>query len=145
MASAFSTATKVDILTEYLSGRTLKVMLLDTSYTPDPDHSFASSLTSAEIDVTGYTRGFGNSARKTLASVSITADNTNNVAVLDAADLTWGSAGGTTDDDVAYVAIIEEVTSDADSPIWCVLDNADVTTNGFDLTVAWPANGILRW
>jgi hypothetical protein len=124
---------------------TLKVMLVGSGYTPDKDHSFADSITggtSKELSGTGYTGGFGGSGRKALASKAVTKDDSANVAYLDAADLTWTAIDAGT---VAYLAVIKEVTSDADSPILCIVDvEPNVVTNGGDYTVTWAADGVFK-
>lgn len=127
-----------------LTSDTIKVMLVNTSYVPDKDHNFVSSITSGvtkELSGTGYTGGFGGSGRKTLASKTISQDDTNDIAYFDAADVTWtGINAGT----IGWIAVIKEITSDADSPILAVLDPADLATNGGDITAAWPTDGLFK-
>lgn len=128
----------VDLLTD-----TLKVMLVNGSYTPNKDHNFASSLNTYELTGTGYVGGYGGSGRKTLASKTVTQDDTNDVAVFDAGDITWTAINAGT---AAYAAIIKEVTNDAASPVLAVIDlSPDVVTNGGDLTIQWGAGGILSF
>jgi hypothetical protein len=124
---------------------TIKVMLVSPSYTPDKDHDFVDSITggsSKELTGTGYVAGFGGSGRKTLASKTVTKDNTNDIAFFDAADVTWtGINAGT----VGFVAVIKEVTTDADSPLLAVIDiSPDVVTNGSDYTEQWAADGLFK-
>ena len=127
-----------------LLSNTIKVMLVNTSYTPDKDHDFVDSITggtSKEISGTGYTAGFGGGGRKTLASKTVTKDNSADTAYLDAADLTWtGINAGT----IGGLAVIKEVTSDADSPLLCFVDVTDLVTNGGDVTIQWAADGIFK-
>jgi hypothetical protein len=128
-----------------LLGDTIKVMLVGSGYTPNKDHAFVDSITAAtskELSGTGYTAGFGGSGRKTLASKTVTIDDANDVAFFDAADLTWtGIDAGT----VAYLAVIKEVSSDADSPILCIVDvEPNVITNGGPYDVTWAADGIFK-
>lgn len=126
--------TGINLLTD-----TIKVILINSSYTPDPDHDFVNSVTdttSKELSGTGYVAGFAGSGRKTLASKTVTKDNTNNVAYVDAADVTWSGINAGT---VGYIGVIKEVTTDADSPLLCVIDVADTVTNGGDLTAQWAA------
>lgn len=121
---------------------TLKVALLSTAYTPNPDHDFFSSASANELSGTGYTGGFGGSGRKTLASKAVTKDDAADVAYLDAADVTWTAINAGT---VGFLAIIKEVTSDADSPLLCIVDvSPDVATNGGDYTITWAADGIFK-
>ncbi len=128
-----------------LDTNTLKVILVGTSYTPDKDHNFVDSITggtSKELSGTGYTGGFNGSGRKTLASVAVTQDDTNDKAYLDAADVTWTAINAGT---VAYAVVIKEVTSDADSPIIAVVTiSPNVVTNGGDYQIQWAADGILN-
>jgi len=129
-----------------LSSDTLKAVLVTSGYTPNADHNFLDSITastSKELSGTGYTAGFGGSGRKTLASVTVTQDDTNDLAVFDAADLTWTAINAGT---VAYVAIVKEITDDAHSPILAVLSlSPAVTTNGGDLTIQFSASGLITF
>ena len=66
---------------------TIKVALVTSSYTPDQDaHDNFDDVTN-EVSGTGYTAGGA-----TLGSVSVSADNTDNEGVFDAADVTWSSS-----------------------------------------------------
>ncbi len=127
----------VDLLTD-----TLKVMLLSSAYTPNKDHNFISDISANELSGTGYTAGFGGSGRKTLAGKTVTQDDTNDLAVFDANDVTWTAINAGT---VAYAAVVKEVTSNADSPVLAVLDvSPDVATNGGDWTLQWGALGLIK-
>jgi hypothetical protein len=123
---------------------TIKVMLVGSGYTPNKDDNFVAAITggtSKELSGTGYTGGFGGSGRKTLASKAVTQDDANDVAYFDAADLTWSAIDAGT---VAYLAVIKEVTSDADSPLLAIVDVTEVVTNGGDYTVTWAADGLFK-
>lgn len=120
----------------------IKVLLYNTSYTPDKDHDFVSSITggtSKEISGTGYAAGFGNSGRKALAGRVITRDDGADKVFFDANDPTWSAINAGT---IAGAAVIKEVTSDSDSPILGFLDPSDLVTNGGDVTLAFAADGI---
>lgn len=132
----------IDLLTA-----TLKVMLVTSSYTFNPDNQFvdeagANDPIDHELTGTGYVAGFGNSGRKTLASKAVNKDDTNNRAEFDAANLTWtGIDAGI----CAAAIVIIEGTSDTDSKLIAYLDNATelpVTTNGGDFTLNWSAEGL---
>jgi hypothetical protein len=131
--------TGINLLTD-----TIKVMLVNTSYTPDPDHNFVSSITggtSKELSGTGYVAGFAGSGRKTLSSKQVTQDDTNNIGFFDAADVTWtGINAGT----IGGIAVIKEVTSDSDSPILVFIDVTDTVTNGGDITAQWASDGLFK-
>lgn len=122
----------------------VKVILASTAYTPDKDHDFADSITGGgtkELSGTGYAAGFGGSGRKALASKTVTKDNATDAAFFDAADVTWtGINAGT----IGYAVVIKEVTNDADSPILCVVDVADLVTNGSDYTLQWATDGVFK-
>jgi len=128
-----------------LTSDTIKVMLVMNTYTPNKDDNFVSAITNAtskELSGTGYVAGFGGSGRKTLASKTITQDDTNDVAFFDAADLTWATIDAGT---VGFAAIIKEVSADSDSPILAVVDiSPDVVTNGGDYTITWAADGLFK-
>jgi hypothetical protein len=130
----------IDLLSD-----TIKVMLVNNTYTPDKDHSFVDSITggsSKELTGTGYTGGFSGSGRKTLASKTVTQDDTNDKGVFDAADVTWtGINAGT----VGFIVVIKEITNDAASPILAVIDvTPDVVTNGGDYTAQWATDGLFH-
>jgi hypothetical protein len=116
---------------------TIKVMLVTSGYTFNRDHDFASAV-SSELSGTGYVGGFGGSGRKTLASKTITEDDTNDRAVYDAADSVWTAINAGT---AAGAIIIKEGTSDADTELICFLDGASVVTNGGDVTLVYPSTG----
>lgn len=141
MPSGWAQGTLVSYLAE-LSSATLKAMLLRNTYTFNPDHKFVADINSTELSVSGYPGGFGGGGRKTLSGKTVTEDAANNRLVFDAADPSaWtGLAAGQT---IRYVAIIEEITSDAASRVVAILDfGADYPTNGGDITVAFNATGI---
>lgn len=124
---------------------TIKAMLLDNGYTPDKDHEFVSEISASEISATNYTGGYGGAGRKSLASKTITKDDTNDRVVFDAADPSWTSLGGATNDTVAYLAIIKEITNDAASPIIAIIEASTAqSTNGSDLTWQFSADGAFR-
>ena len=128
----------------------LKVMLLATTtpYTPNQDHDFvdmagANDPVDAELNVTGYTRGFGGAGRKTLASKTATESDANNRVELDAADPTWTGLGA--GETIAFAAIIKEVTNDTLSILYILLDFTDLPTNGSDVTLQFPATGFCHF
>jgi hypothetical protein len=125
-----------------LDTATLKGMLLTSSYVPNPDHKFVSNIVANECSVSGYTGGYGGAGRKTLSSVTIAEDTTNNRCVIDAADpATWVALGaGNT---LGFIAIIREFTSDAASPVLAVLEfSSTLLTNGGDVAVQFSADGM---
>lgn len=126
----------IDLLTD-----TIKVMLVTSSYTFNPDHNFISDVVANEISVTGYTGGFGGAGRKTLASKTVTEDDTNDRSVFDAADVSWTALGaGAT---IGGAILVKEVTNDGASPAIAFLDPTDLPTNGSDVNLVFDATGIL--
>lgn len=84
--------------------------------------------------------------RKELASEAVTADNANDEAQFDAADVTWSTLGAGTRD--VQGAVVYKFTSTNDSlnvPIAWIEDGGfPITANGGDLTIQWNAEGILK-
>lgn len=138
MASFLYNSAKVKIFTGVidLDTDTFKVMLLTSSYTPDRDsHVFRSDLTN-EVSGTGYTAGGA-----TLASVTVTQDNTNDRAVFDAADTTWSSSTIA----AARYAVIYKSRGGAASAdeLVCLIDFAsDRSSDGGPFTISWNSSGI---
>lgn len=122
----------------------IKIMLFNSSYSPDKDHDFVSSITggtSKELSGTGYVAGFNGSGRKSLASRAITRDDGADKVFFDAADVTWTAISAGT---IGGAAVIKEVTNDSDSIIVCMLDPTDLVTNGSDVTIQFAADGIVN-
>lgn len=134
----------IDLLTD-----TIKAMLVNSTYTPSKsdtvvDAGGANDPVDAEINVTGYTRGWGGAGRKSLASKAINLDNTNNRAEFDASDLTWTSLGsGATI--AAMILIKEGVSNDTTSRLIAYLDVTDTSTNGGNITFTFDAEGIIQF
>jgi hypothetical protein len=131
---------------------TIKVALVSSAYSVNPDHNtFAFGTTtdpeSYELNGTGYDNGIGASTgRKTLASKTMTQDDTNNRAVFDAANITWTAINAGT---AGSAILIREggagtTTSDTGTTLICFIDSGfPVVTNGGDLTVQWSTAGII--
>jgi hypothetical protein len=112
---------------------TLKVMLVNDSYTSDKDHEFVSSVSSNEISVSGYSGGFGGAGRKT-ATVATQYNATSDRVEVVINDITWSSlqSGAT----IGAAILIKEVTNDAASPVIAIWDfTTNVATNGGDFTM----------
>ena len=128
---------------EFLNGNidwvndTINMGLNTTSYTADPDHEFPGDTggpadTGKESTGTGY-------VRKSLASKTVTVNDTDDRAEVDAADVTWtGLDCGT----IAGAFVLQHVVDDTDSPLICWLDFADLTTNGGDVTLQFASAGL---
>ena len=126
---------------------TLKLVLVTSAYTPDKDNDFMSSATANEASTTNYAGGYGGGGRKTVASIAVTQDNTNDLMKLTFAAVTWTNIGVPAGYAVRYALLIQETGgSDATSPILATYDlnsGADFTLNGGDFTVTPNASGAL--
>lgn len=121
-----------------LDSADLRVLLLKSSYTPNKDHNFVADVvaSSAEISVAGY-------ARQTLASKTLTEDDTNDMVYLDANDVTFpGLATGQT---FQYPVMFRHTGSDATAPVISAYDVGATPTAGTDVVIQWalPANGAI--
>lgn len=128
---------------------TIKAMLVTSSYSPARsdlvvDAGGANDAVDHEINVTGYTRGYGGAGRKSLASKAIAVDQTNNRAEFSAANLTWTSLGsGAT---IAGMVLVKEgVSNDTTSRLIAYLDVTDTATNGGNIAFTFDAEGILQF
>lgn len=126
---------------------TIKIMLVNATVTPTGDEDNLSSFTSAEINVTNYSPGFGGTGRVTLTSgnMAFTADDANNYSYFDyTADITWNSLGsGAT----IRAGIIYKHTGTTDTdciPIAYLQLGSDVATNGGNFTFQFNSSGIFR-
>ena len=115
---------------------TIKVALVTSAYTvSQDDHEDYADITN-EVSGTGYT-----AEGATLASKTVTKDNTDNEGVFDAADVTW--AGSTI---TARGAIVYKYSGTA-ATSWfiCYFDfGADKTSTAGDFKITWNAEGILN-
>lgn len=117
-----------------LDGSDLRLLLVKTSYSFDKDHHFVSDVSANEVSVSGY-------SRQALTTKTVTRDDTNDFAYLDADDVTFASlAAGQT---VGGAILFRHTGSDATAPVIAFYDLADTATNGSDITVQWnaPAGG----
>lgn len=117
---------------------TIHVILLKSTYTPNADHDFISSLTPAtnELSGTGY-------ARKALASKAITESDALDKSIFDAADVVYTSMNAGT---AAYIVIAKSTGTDSTSVLIALIDMtaSTIISNGGDVTLQWDANGILQ-
>jgi hypothetical protein len=118
-----------------LDAADLRMLLLKTA-AGSVDSNFVSDLTpgSNEVTVAGY-------ARQALAAESVTEDDTNDFAYLDADDPLW--TGLATGETVREAWLFRQTGSDATAPVYACYDVTDTPTNGGDIgvTFATPANG----
>jgi hypothetical protein len=134
----------IDLLTD-----TIKTMLVTSQYSAARtdlvvDNGGANDPVDAEINVTGYTRGWGGAGRKSLASKSVVVDQSNNRAEFSAGNLTW-TALGTGATIAAMVLVKEGVSNDTTSRLIAYLDVTDTPTNGGDIAFTFDAEGIIQF
>lgn len=114
---------------------TIKVALL-SSYTPDVDtHDMWDDVSANEESGTGYTAGGA-----TLASKTVTQDDTDDEGVFDAADVTWSGLDVGTP---AYAIIYKDTGTPSTSPLIAMVE-LGVASNGQDYTIQWAAEGIIN-
>lgn len=136
MAVVFYNLGKTETLkgTIDLVNHDIRVMLVTSAYTPNPDSDFVSSVTN-EIAGANY-------VRKVLASKTVTELDASDVAAFDAADVVWTALGTSSP---ARAVVFKFITSDAASILLACIDlTSPPVANGGDYTVAWHANGLWR-
>lgn len=118
-----------------LDAADLRLLLLKGG-TPTADTNFVNDLTpgSNELTVSGY-------ARHTLAGETVTEDDTNDFAYLDATDAVFTALA--TGETITWAILFRHTGSDATAPVYCAYDVTDTPTNGGDITIQFntPANG----
>jgi hypothetical protein len=114
----------------------------------DADSALVDRTTLAAITGAGNVEAdFTNYARKTLTSVTVTVDNTNDRVDVDIADQTWTAAGGTANNTLAKLIIgyDPDTTGGADSDIIPLTHHDFVTTtDGSDLLAQIATSGFYR-
>jgi len=133
--SAFYNKGKERILKQWHDGgsaKTIKAMFMAPAYTPDVDsHQFVSDISASRASGT---------TDQTLASIAIAADNTNNRAEFDAADLSVATVTTSTD----MIVLYESTGVDATSTLLCYIDIAEGTISPVSgtLAITWNSEGI---
>lgn len=117
-----------------LESDTIKVAFMDTSYTQNTDtHDYYSDVSASVAS---------GSTDQTLASKTVTVDDTNNRAEFDAADLaiTNETITGGTDKMVVY----KDTGTASTSPLICCIDISEGTLTPIDgtLAITWNSEGI---
>ena len=107
------------------------------------DHDDISAMLAAtndEADFTNYTR-------KTVSSITITVDDTNDRTDIDMADLTWTAAGGGTNNTLGKLGTAYDPDTTAGTDTTLVpqtYHDFSVTTDGSDLTAQIATAGFFR-
>jgi len=120
-----------------LAGKTLKALLVDTSFVFDPADNYVEAVAPYELSGTGY-------ARQTLAGVASNQDDANDRGELDCDNIVFGS-GDLDVGNVGGVVIYIENTTDADHELVCAITHASEATDGTgSLTYTIDAEGFLH-
>lgn len=119
-------------------GNTIKITL-HTGYTPDIDaHQvwLDTGVSSTEYGTaSGYTAG-----GKTLATQTVTQDNTNDRALWDAADVTWTALGALSPATPSHAIIWNDTPTSPADPLICYIVLGTTATNGGDYTIAFSSS-----
>jgi hypothetical protein len=115
---------------------TIRVALVDSSYTPDKDAHEDYADLSGEVSGTGYSAG-----GKSLANKTVTKDVTDNEGVFDADDITWSSSTITARGAVVY----KDSGTDTSSWLIAYFDfGSSKSSSSGDFTVQWGSEGIVN-
>lgn len=122
---AYNRAKKQDGSFDWDDGsQTFRLLLVTSSYTPNPDHDFVSDVVANEATGTGY-------VRKDVTGRSVTIDDANDRVDHDANNVTWTTLTSV----FRYAILFRNVTNDADSPVlyWFDLGAQNLTASDFNL------------
>ncbi len=112
----------------------VRVLLVTSGYTFDVDHNTVSQITN---ELSG-----GNYVRKSIASPTMTEDDTDNRMEFDAADITWtalGAAAGTP----AAAIVYKYNAADASAELIAYVPlTSPFVPNGGDYSVVWDDSGV---
>lgn len=114
---------------------TIQALLVDATYTYDPDHNFVADITGELTD--------GSYARQTLGTKAVSEDDTNDEATLEAAPVDYGAL---TNETPEGIVLFKFVTNDADSPLISFSDAGfGATANGAGYVVNGEGAGDDIW
>jgi|GEM_PF-3267827 len=122
-----------------LAGATVKVLLIETACTIDPDHATVAAVlaTGAEFSGTNYTAGVASTDRKTVV-VTAAQDDANNRATATTATTSWTAINtGIINQFLVYVHV-SGVDDALNFPVMIVDDASGLplTTNGSNVNLA---------
>lgn len=137
MANLVTNKCKYELMTgdANLDAADLRVLLLKSG-TPTVDTNVINDITPGtnESTATGY-------ARLALANETVTEDDTNDFAYLDADDAAFGALSGS--ESITWALMYRHTGSDATAPVYAAYDVTDTPVNGSTVTIQWaaPASG----
>lgn len=116
---------------------TIKCALLTSTHTTDIDaDEHWDDVSANEVSGTGYTAGGA-----TLANCAVTADNTDDEGVFDAADVTWTTSTIT----ARYACIYKSTGTASTSKIICIFDFvSDKVSSAGSFIITWASEGIVN-
>lgn len=146
MAAYWTNHGKADVLSRAVSGgsaaelRAVAVHTAPANAGAAADLNTTSDIVANEVTATNY-------VRKTLASVTVSEDDTNDWGKLTAAGFTYTAIGGASNDTIVGVWVVRRATSgsdtDASDTLWCYLGlPSSIPTNGGDVVLSFGTNGI---
>ena len=129
----------------------IRCALMKSTYTPDKDDDFMSTIVANEADCTGYTGGWGGAGRVVLGTKTVTIDDANDRIELDGqTDPTWAALGNGTNNTLGSAIIFIKGTSDdSDATLIAAIDTVTGSpsfpflTNGSSFTMTLDADGLL--
>lgn len=129
---------KKTIIDAWLSGATLRVVLLDGNHSTDIDNqTFLSDINANEVNATGYTAN-----GQAIANIVTTVDTVNDRLELDGDNTVWNITGSLT---ARYYAIVDWTGNPSTSRILTIVDfGSNQTTTDGAFTIQWNAQGILQ-
>jgi hypothetical protein len=106
----------------------IRMLLLTSSASPDPDDDYVSDISGDEVSVTGY-------SRQALTSQAVTINDTDDRAEVEANKVTFSSlAIGET---IGWAVLYVYNAADASALLLSAFDVGGVDTNGDDFEVWW--------
>ena len=140
MANLVFNIAKGKVAEKVADGATIKMLILKSA---GADATLLDFNTVAAVIAEGSTveADFTNYERKTLASLTAAANDTDDKMYVDAADVVYTTAGGASNNTTTDVLIYEDVDTTDANAIPLVLIDCVFTTDGNDVTLQFHANG----
>jgi len=130
------------VLDAWLSGKTLKMTLLGSTFDGDDEDVYMSDpITLGELSGGSFSAGHGGTIRKTLANVVTTLDNPNNQVELDCDDVVYTAINVGT---IEWVNVHKAGTIDDTDATMMFEYDVSQATNGGDITVSINAEGLYK-
>lgn len=121
-------------------GATVKLLVLKAA-AADATLKDLDTITAVLGNASTTEADFTNYARKTLASLTVTTNDTTDATSVDAADVTFTAAGGASNNTTTDAIIYHDVDGTDANAIPLVQLDAVFTTDGNDVTLQFDANG----